>query len=455
MKNNFESQESSSPIITRAVANGLLGININAYSFSLIQEMALRVISLLRKEVAEYLIPRLNSSTRVRQFELESIKTKDLVNCRLSDYQRNSKKFPAISIGVGMGGATAHLALGLGGPFLPQTFVLTLKNGTRTGNVQEYFEISKKIAKTITDNNTDLISIQHYDPVHDGWLVKRVNHLRLKLTKFPEEYREFIQNKLIEGGEIIYLEGTAKWKQYRVGERNLFQVGGWGDISADEFINGSKRLTEFSKKERLKYSHWNLEGYPIIDGYESEWGSEPGLGEEIEKFCREQGYKFTKISMADPNGFSRLAFNEKLARLTTDNINPSGVIIEMFSQFDAFCVENSALVPLWLIFNTRDSQKFLEEMTCFFPEGVPVFFSPLSTFTNTPDLVQYKEWEFSLKDFKVVNIGARKSHYPGDALALLDWKKPLINWWKENRCVIHTKATGDLLQRVIAKDRQS
>jgi len=79
-----------------------------------------------------------------------------------------------------------------------------------------------------------------------------------------------------------------------------------------------------------------------------------------------------------------------------------------------------------------DSSRFLESMTKDFPSDKPVFFSGLATFSVTPDLVPFNEWERVLKDFKVINIGARKSHYPADALALLDWKKPLEAWANKN-----------------------
>ncbi len=61
------------------------------------------------------------------------------------------------------------------------------------------------------------------------------------------------------------------------------------------------------------------------------------------------------------------------------------------------------------------------------------FFSPLATFSMTPDLVPYKEWEQVLAHFKFINIGSRPSHYPSDARALVKWSEPLRKWVEENR----------------------
>jgi hypothetical protein len=428
----LESNESSSPIITRAVANGLLGSNYENYHFSKIERTLLRVFGHLPSSVAEWLIPRANKGNSLSMHEVQDLKTSDLVNGRLKDYRENSEKYPTITMGIGMGGTTAHLSLALGGPFLPQAFVMTLQNGTMNGEINAYHQLSFDAAKKITHNNPDLMSIQHYDPVHDGWLVKRVNHLRVKLIDLPNEYKEFIRNKLVAGGDVVYLEGRAKWKRFRTGTNNVFQVGGWGDISDEDFIFGSAKLDAFAKKEKLDYSHWMLDGYPLEDGPESEWGSEEGLGEAIEEFCHKEGFNFVKISYQDPNNFSKLAFFSKQKILENANLEPAGVAVEMFSQFDTSIIDHSRLLPLWLIFNTMDSSRFLESMTQYFPIDKPVFFSGLATFSVTPDLVPFSEWERVLNGFDMINIGARKSHYPADTLALLDWKKPLEKWAKEN-----------------------
>ena len=438
----LESQESSSPIITRAVSSALLNKPFEVYNFSKLQKFALRAIGFLPAQIAEWIIPRVNTTNALDQRDVESLKTKDLVNARIADYSDCNEKYPAITLGVGMGGTTAHISLALGGPFLPQAFVLTLKNGTMIGDVNAYNQLSLETARKITENNPELMTIQHYDPVHDGWLVKRVNHLRLKLISLPEEYKSFIRRKLQKNGTVVFLEGRAKWKRFRTGDRNVFQVGGWGDIQPEEFITGSDRLTKFAMNERLVYSYWKLDDFEIEEGPESEWGTEPGLGEALEEFCNQEGFQFIRIAYDDPNDFSRLAYQTKKQMLEKEGIKPSGVVVEMFSQFDTYIIDNSSLIPLWLIFNTKDSLEFLKSMVEYFPENYPVFFSGLATFSRTPDLVKWSEWKDALKGYRVINIGARESHFPADAQALLDWKKPLENWARNNKKMKRINISG-------------
>jgi hypothetical protein len=451
----LESHESSSPIITRAVANGLQNIKSEVYHFSKMEQMLLRIIGKLPGSVAEWVIPRANSGNSLSNQDVVNLKTSDLINGRLKDYKNNEGKYQAITVGIGMGGTTSHLALALRGPFLPQAFVMTLKKGTMTGDVNAYNKLSIDIAKKVTDKNPDLMSIQHYDPVHDGWLVKRVNHLRVKLIDLPKEYKDFILEKLEPGGDVVYLEGTAKWKRFRTGNHNVFQVGGWGDLKDSAFLYGNSTLDAFAKKEKLDFYHWMLDGYPIEDGPESEWGSEAGLGEALQEFCNKEGFNFIKISYQDPNNFSKLAFFTKKKILENANLQPSGVAIEMFSQFDTSIIDHSRLLPLWLIFNTMDSLRFLESMTSEFPKDRPVFFSGLATFSITPDLVPFEEWKRVLSGFETINIGARKNHYPADTLALLDWKKPLEKWAAKNPSDFENHISGKEIASIASRIEDS
>ena len=447
----YESRESSSPIITRAVAAGLKGNYSRAYEFDVVTRLLLKIVGAFPQQLAQWLIPRAGNSVAFSNDQINNLNVNDLIQTRLQDYAGVKGPFPAITLGVGMGGTTSHLALGLGGPFLPQAYVLTLQHGSMNGDVEYYFNLTKDTAQTVTRRNPGTMSIQHYDPVHDGWLVRRVNHLRLKLTELPELYKEYIRKNLIPGGEIVYLEGTAKWKQFKVGEKNVFQVGGWGDISAEEFLNGSERIKKYCDKEGITHQDWKLKDYPIIDGPESEWGSEPGMQESLKAFCQQENYQFTCISFNDPNQFNKLAFRAVKKQLELDGREPAGVVVEVFSQFDASAILKTGLVPLWLIFNTNDSVRFLKEMVPEFLKGKPVFFSPLSTFSITPDLASWESWEGALNGIPWTNIGTRKSHHPADARALVDWQKPLHDWCIHHEVPIKSRMTSSLLRKLAAE----
>ena len=253
----------------------------------------------------------------------------------------------------------------------------------------------------------------------------------------------------------MYFEGEASWLRYRVGPRSTFQVGGWGGIPAEEFLTGSTRLDDYAHRAGLKFTDWKLKDYPLEQGPESEWGSEPGLAEALETFCKIEGYRFIRISLPHPHNFSQLAFAAAQKLLQIECRPTAGTLVEMFSQFDSTAAIQSGLLPLWLIFNTEDSLEYLKKMSTHFPSGKPVFFSPLSTFSLTPDLVPYRQWEAALAHFQLINVGARASHYPSDASALVKWAEPLRKWVRENPQPIHSHLLAEEISILAESVRNS
>jgi len=444
----YESRESSSPILTKAINSALNLEYSDNYEFTAIENLLLRIVGFFPQNLAQWLIPRVQSPNALDESVVENLELNDLLNERLSDYKDLHKKYPAITLGVGMGGAAGHLSVSLHAPFLPQTFVLTLKKGSKYGEIQTYYDRSCRLARKITDRYPELITIQHFDPIHDEWLTRTVNHLRLKLIYLPVAYKQFIHRNLIPGGEIIYFEGKVQWLQYAVGERNYFQVGGWSGLTDTEFIKGSPRVSDYRKKNHLMESEWQLPGRKLIHSYESKWGNPPGLDVALEKFCYKEGYRFTRISFDNPHHFAKLAYLAQVSLFAKNQISPCGVLVEIFSQYDLTASIKAGLLPLWLIFNTYDSLSFLKTMVKDFPKGKPVFFSPLSTFSITPDIVPFSEWEKVLNNEHINNVGARKSHYPADTAALVKWSRLLRKWAEKHNFKINQWLNGKDLEKL-------
>jgi hypothetical protein len=421
----LESQESSSPIITRAVSAGLRGQYSDTYNFPIWQRIALSFLGLFPQNLSRLVISRFESLKGLNPEVLDGFNIRMLTKERIEDYASLSGQFKCITLGAALGGATAHLSLALGGPFLPQAFVVTLRGGSPDGSPMVYFNRSANLALKIAQNNPNLLTIQHYDPIHDEWMTRYVNHLRFKLIGLPEEYKNFIRRYLEPGGAICYLDCKAEWLRYKVGERSVFQVGGWGDVKPEEYLQGSERIERYCKTIGLKNNDWRLTGFQLEKGSESEWGSESGLDEALSIFCNQEGYRFIQISLPEPHDFSYLAYLAYDNLIELGGCESAGVCIEMFTQFDATAVIKGSLLPLWLVFNTRDSMEFLKTMLPKFPPNKPVYFSPLSTFTITPDITPWHEWAEALKGLDWFNIGTRPDHYPADARTLVNWSKLL------------------------------
>jgi hypothetical protein len=446
----MESLESSSPIVTRAVAAGLQGRYCDIYELPAWQKTALHALGALPQGVGRWVISRFQTLSGLPPERVVGLSMETRAEWRLRDYAGLPGRFPAITVGAALGGATAHLSLALGGPFLPQAFVVTLRGGSPTGDVTAYFRRSAALAREIAAANPNVMTIQHFDPVHDGWLTRWVNHLRFKLLGLPQAYADFIRQRLAPGGAVCFLDCGAAWLRYRVGERSVFQVGGWGDISPEEFLEASRsdRIRRVGRGEGLTHFDWRLPDHPLERGPESEWGTEPGLGEALEDFCGREGYRFVRIHLPEPHDFSRLAFRATAHLLEKEGRAPAGALIEIFSQFDATAVLRAGLLPLWLVFNTRDSLEFMRRMLPQFPAGKPIFFSPLSTFSLTPDLVPWADWEAALQGLPWTNVGVRPSHYPADVRALVTWTDKLRAWCEKNAQPIRERLSAEALKEL-------
>ena len=428
----LESPESSSPTVTRAVSASLRGLNHTTYTIQPWQRLTLKLLGYLPQDVARYVISRFQSLSGIDPGRLNGLKLDQVIATRLQDYASITEKFDTITIGAALGGASAHLSLSMRSLFLPVAFVFTLRGGSPAGDIRSYYNLSADLALQIANTNPEVITVQHFDPIHDGWLTRYVNQLRLKLITLPPAYAAFIRRYLRPGGTLCYLDCGAQWLRYRVGERSYLQVGGWGDISPNEFLDGSPRIKHYRRSARLNELDWKLPGFNIERGSESEWGCESALADSLREFCQLNGFRFIDIKLPEPHDYSRLAYHAVTQQIMTEGRSPNGVLVEMFSQFDSTSVMKSSLLPLWLIFNTMDSKVFLSDMLDQFPPDKPVFFSPLVTFSQTPDLVPWDEWQSALAKFKWINIGTRSTHYPADSWTLLEWEKPLWNWVESN-----------------------
>jgi hypothetical protein len=422
---SLESPESSSPLITRAVAAGLQGDAYRGYSLPTWQRLALRILGLLPQAAARRVVSSFQALGGLPASALRDLDAGQLAAQRLADYREITGAYPVMLTGAGLGGASAYLSLALGGPFLPQAFVFTLKGGAPDGSLAQYLDHSQELASRLAQANPQLLALQHYDPVHDGWLTRHVNHLRLKPLDLPRAYQQFIEQHLAPGGTVVYLDCGASWLRYRLGERHYLQVGGWGDIPAQEFLQGSPRLDAYCAQAGLAPGGWELPAAPLEQGPESEWGSEPALALAVQIFSQEHSYRFVRLSLPHPHDFSRLAFLAAARLLELQARQPAGVLVQTFSHFDAGAAYQCGLLPLWLVFNTQDSLRFLKAMRKYLPGGLPLYFAALPTFSQTPDMAPWEAWATALQGLDWCPVGARPSHYPADAWAAADWPAPL------------------------------
>lgn len=423
----FESAESASPAITRLTAAALAGRPASLFRFAWWERAGLYGLNTLPPASKRGLVRRYFRASALRMSDVAEVSVDQLVEQRLRDYQGLEGRFPVVVLGSALGGAAAHLAALLGAPFLPQPFILSFKGGSPDDSVEAYLASVLPVMRRVLERNREIRAIGHFDPVHDGWLTRVASHLRIKLTRLPQRYQVFIRRHLAAGGEILYLDCRARWPQFRVGARGRIQIGGWGGLSPQEFLDGSARLDRALKEGGSPHrGGWRPQGLSLLEEPESEWGSVAGLAEDLEAFADREGFVFHRLSLPDPQDFATLAYRGHESLYKRWGEGPSGTLVEVFTQYDPGLALRGRLLPLWLVFNTTESLAYLERMQVEFPQGLPVYFSALVALSRTPDMVPWRAWMDALSAHRVVHVGARRKRYPEDLVSLWRWRERLM-----------------------------
>lgn len=359
------------------------------------------------------------------------LQTKDLTawNVAQYDFLPPEQKFETIVLGA-PSGAAAYLCSCLNAPFLSHTFVASFRQSNHPDNIQRYYERGEQLITPILTRNPDLQIVNHYDPVHDRFLVSRINHVRMKLLRLPTAYQAFIRQRLAPDGQLIALNCTATWGQYIIGPRYTFQVGGLGGISDETYIRGSPILDNWLQQQGSRHrGGWTL---PLKwrQEPESEWGTQPEFIHALEQYAEEEDIPVRTLTRNRVEAFSQLAFNAWQWLYYLLEIRPMAILVDSFLQINATAPRKSALLPLWLPFNCTDSRDFLRSMVAEFPENLPVLFQPWPSFSPGPDIARPQDWHQALHGLRGRWLGVDPHHYPVD-LASLATATPALQSWIE------------------------
>ncbi|MBN1874119.1 MAG: hypothetical protein JXA33_07800 [Anaerolineae bacterium] len=458
-------QEDSSAVAMRSVAAALCGEFINVWNIDKLQESALRLVALGGKKAMLSTVERFVSGNAADPKWSRKLRTEHLARWAVTLYESAWDKvgglWDAIIIGAPNGGV-AHLATALGVPFLSQSFSTSFQDATSVDDVEAYYANGSEFVRDILHRNHDLAVVNHYDPLHDRFSLKNVNHVRYKLLELPDVYEAFIYQNLRPGGTIFFTDCRYAWPMYFIDERHWFQVGGLGGVPSWNFIQGNHpeiaALQQTSGMEPI--GNWGLQGHQAYEMPESEWGTLPPLHQRLHLFARENAYNFVPVEGPHPEYFSYLAFRLWRRLFKQAHVEPQGVYVETFTQVAPAAVRKAALLPLWLPRNCISSLEYLKRVRRDFgqiPElkDAPVFWLPLPQFVETFDTVSWEAWMEALAGLDVRPLGMRPHFYPTDPLALCATRQELETWVDIHPCPVAETATVDmLLEEIRALRRQ-
>jgi hypothetical protein len=274
---------------------------------------------------------------------------------------------PAVAIGSS-GGAGVHLWSALGIPWLPQTFLVPVRQSVDPDEPKDAMEIGVEPGRRLLDANPDLQLHHMHDANQDRLMIRKMTYFRVKRRRLGAGYERFLEERLPPGSTIFVVECEQDWGTTRIGDRHVFQHGAVGGATEEEFHHGGPRVAEHLASEGVDKERWDS---PQPDGRspEAEWGFEPSLLEDIERIARERHYRVVRIRYPEPEALSPLVADLYAWWYEQRRIPSRRLVVESFIVHEPWWTLRTGSVPYWMEFNMEPSleraHRFLDEREPF------------------------------------------------------------------------------------------
>jgi hypothetical protein len=325
------------------------------------------------------------------------------------------RPYPAIAVGSS-NGAAVHLWAALGIPWLPQTFLVPVaRSGIHPDEPDQELRWAEEPARTVLERNPDLQLHHMHDPVQDRLMVQRMGYFRFKRRRLGADYERFLADCLEPGGTIILVECGLRWPVTRYGERHVFQFGALGGATVEELRHGGPRVRDYLRRYGSPRSRWEP---PPADEQapEAEWGFEPALGLDVERFAAAHGYQVRRIRFEQPEAMSPLVADFYEWWNQQRGIEGTRLLIDSFIVMEPYWTLATGSVPFWMVFNKEPSAQALERYLKERPSWDEIYLMLFSHGVDSIGLVPIVEWRRLLRQARERSafVGVDPLAYPRD-----------------------------------------
>jgi hypothetical protein len=313
-------------------------------------------VNALPEKVRERLYVRSGWGEAIPPKKLGNVSAEEVARWVVSQYPR--RRYQAAAIGSS-NGALVHLCGALGIPWLPQTFLIPVRRKLHPDEPQRNMEWGREHAPTLLEANPELQLHHMHDANQDRLMIERMTYFRVKRLRLGEAYERFLEQTLSPGGTIFVVDCKLRWPTTRVAERHVFQHGAPGGATPEEYLRGSERVEEYLKRYGSHRRRWDP---PEPDGEspEAEWGFEPALGEDVERFACERGYRVRRIVFEEPEELSPLVADLYRWWYKERGLLANRLLVESFVLMEPYWSLRTGSVPFWSKFAMEPPFAFLE-----------------------------------------------------------------------------------------------
>jgi hypothetical protein len=268
------------------------------------------------------------------------------------------RRYPAVVIGSA-NGALVHLCAALDMPWLPQTFLIPVRQPVHPDDPARAMTKGINPGRALLAANPDLQLHHMHDANQDRLMVRALTYFRVKRRMLGAAYERFLTEHLAPGGTILVSECTRTWRTTSIGPRHVFQHGALGGATEEEFHHGGPRVADYLARYSSPVRRWDGPEPDSVSA-EAEWGFAPSLREDIDRFAARHGYRVRRLVHDEPEALSPLVSDLYRWWYRRRRIPANRLFAESFIIVEPYWALRTGSVPYWMKFNTEGSLAALE-----------------------------------------------------------------------------------------------
>jgi hypothetical protein len=324
-------------------------------------------------------------------------------------------------------GALTHLAAALGARWLPQTLLIPVRrHGVPPEDGSEDLRRMRSTGEALVRANPDWRLHHMHDPVQDRLMIAHMCYFRVKWLRLPAAYRESLRETLPRGGTLVVSDCALRRPTTAVGERYVFQHGGFGGATQDELRHGGPRVRAYLRAYGSDYRAFTA---PEPDGEhpEAEWGFAPELMADLEELAAQEGWRLVRLRYDEPESLSPAVADLYRDLYRRRGIPPNRLLAETFMLVEPYWALRTGSVPYWAVFNTEPSQRALADYLDRSEDFEEIRLGLFSHGVESVGMAGAADWARVLDRATKVGtfLGTDPEHYPRDFAVLFRFRREL------------------------------
>ncbi|CAA9345609.1 MAG: hypothetical protein AVDCRST_MAG16-2043 [uncultured Frankineae bacterium] len=336
----------SASAMLRATAAALHGRTFPRLGQGRLAGAAVRASAALPLPLRRAAYARVSGAEAVPSDRLGDLDTEAVARWTVGQYPE--RRYPAVALGAS-NGAAVHLWAALGVPWLPQTWLLPVRARTDLDDPRRAMETGVRLAGPLLDAAPDLALHHMHDPNHDRLTLQRMAYFRVKRRRLGATYTRFLSDCLAPGGTVVVVDDRSRWPVTRIGERHVFQFGAQGGATVEEYFSGGPRVAAFLREQGAGRSRWDPPE-PDDDAPEAEWGLDPSLLDDVQRWAAEHGHPVRRIVLDAPEDLSPVVADLHREWYLARGLPAERLLVESFVLVDPVAALRSGSVPFWSLF---------------------------------------------------------------------------------------------------------